>query len=272
MAEDIVEKPADAPEPVVELSPTEQEATATGWVPKEQWKGAEEDWVPAKAYLKYGKVESELKRTRAEASQKEKVIVAMKGYYVNVKEDAKKEVIDALKRQKREAVKNEDYTEVAKLDVQLDELTTNLDRKFAQHDQQVRTFEQQQPVAPPPEFYQWNSENTWYTLGGSDELSKEADILAEAYVKRNPNSAYPELLEWVGKKVKQMYPEKFKPSPRDREAADVNEPGEVVDEPRASKSRPKLTAEQKIAAANFGMTAEEYADGLKQWDKQKGIA
>lgn len=247
---------------------TEKDAMDTGWVPKDQWKGAEEDWVPAKAYLKYGQVESELKRVRSESSQKEKVIGVMKNHYTNVREDVRKEIQDSLRRAKRDAVKAEDYSRVAEIDTQLDEISDNLDRKFKQADAQLNQAQQQVPVGPPPEFYEWNRRNSWYQLNSNEPLSKEADTFAVAYANTHPGGSYTDMLDFVSDKMKRLYPEKFEARPREREA--VNEPGAVLGDGERKKTV-RLSAAEKSAAEAFGMDPVEFAASLKQWDKMKGI-
>ena len=260
-----VEQPETKQTEEPKYTETEAEALATGWVPKDQWKGAEEDWVPAKAYLKYGQVESDLKRVRSEASQKEKVIKSMKDYYLNVKEDAKKEILDTLKRHKREAIKNEDYAEVAKLDVQIDEINDNLDRKFKASDEKVKNIEV--PQGPPPEFFDWNRKNSWYVLGAQDGLTKEADALAIGYAQAYPAAKYDDVLNYVEETIKAKYPQKFE-KPRGR-PTDVNEPGESVGDAKP-KTKVKLTPAERQAAEAFGMTPEEYAAGLQKWESTRG--
>lgn len=273
MAEDVkddvvVDTPKDEDIQTPEYTPVEQEALSMGWVPKDQWKGAEEDWTPAKAFIKYGQLESEHKKTKAEASQKEKVIKSMKDYYLNVKEDAKKEIEDTLKRQKREAIKNEDYARVAEIDLQLDELTDNLDRRFKQRDVGMEK-DTAEVTGPPPEFYEWNKKNSWYQMGKQDGLTKEADVLAVAYAQMNPNAPYQEVLDHVTDRIKKLFPEKFV-NPKER-PADVNEPGETTGDAKSKKSV-RLSEAEKRAAEAFGLSYEDYAKGLKEWDQKKGVA
>jgi hypothetical protein len=268
VVEDVVEN-EDHEQDAPEYSEEEKLALEEGWAPKDKWKGAEDEWVPAKAFLKYGKVESELKRVRSEASQKEKVIKTMKDYYLNVKEDAKKEILDNFKRQKREAIKNEDYAEVAKLDQQIDDLTDSLDRKFKQHDQHMLNAEQVAQT-PPPEFFDWNKRNSWYVLGEQSGLTKEADVLAVSYAQMNPGVKYGEVLKFVEDTIKAKHPDKFQSDTRRPRASDVNDPPEFTGDTK-NKRAVRLRPEEKAAADEFGISYEEYAAGLKQWDKMKGV-
>lgn len=253
-----------------QYSPDELQAMEEGWAPKDKWKGPEDEWVPAKAFLKYGRVESELKRTRSEASQKEKTIKAMKEYYLNMKEDAKKEVLDSFRRQKREAIKNEDYQEVAKLDLQIDELSQNLDRKFKQHDEVLQNVDKSTPT-PPPEFFEWNKKNSWYVLGETGGMTREADALSIAYRQMYPNSSYSDVLNYVEQTIKSRYSDKFDTrNPRKDRPSDVSEPSELNGN-APNKRQVRLKPEEKAAADAFGISYEEYAKGLQAWDKMKGV-
>jgi hypothetical protein len=259
----------DTPEPP-KYNEVEQEAIQSGWVPKDEWKGSEDDWVPAKQFVKRGQLEAELKRQRADGAHKEKVIKSMKDYYLNLKEDAKKEVLDSLKRSHREAIKSEDYVEATKISLQMEEMEDNLDRKFKQHDEQVAQVTA--PVhTPPPEFFEWQNRNSWYKMGQDDEMTIEADQLAVAFAKRNPNKDYIEMLNYVTERMTKMYPEKFMTKQKERVADDVNEPGSVQSK-GDNRSKTKLSPAEKEAAAAFGLTEQEYAEGLRELDKKKGWA
>lgn len=266
---EVIDTPADVEAP--EATPDEQKAMKEGWKPKDKWEGPEDEWVPAKAFIKFGEVQSQLKQAKQDASHKEKVINTMKQFHLQVKEDAKKEVIDTLKRSKRDAVKAEDYQKVAELDLQLDELETNLDNRFKTSDAAMQQLESYN-VQPPPEFFEWNARNSWYKLGGKTELVKEADILATNYIQANPQSRSnpAEVLDYVEKRIKRMFPEEFKNEERERPSAVDDSPRERAE--GNSPRRPRLTEAEKSAAEAFGMTHAEYAEGLKKWDKMKGNA
>jgi hypothetical protein len=263
----VVEEKDDKQSP--EYSEVEQSAIAQGWKPKDKWDGPEDEWVSAKAFIKFGDVQSQLKQVKQEATQKEKVIKSMKDHYVKVKDDAKKEVLDTLKRHKREALKQEDYARVAELDLQLDELQTNLDNKFKASDTQVQQVEASN-VPPAPEFVDWQRKNNWYVPGETTGISADADAIGLAYAHRTPGAKPIDVLKYVETTIKRMYPEKFT-NPARREPAAVDEGVELVVESKG-KSKVRLTEAEKEAARNFGLTEEAYAAGLKQWEKQKGLA
>lgn len=257
----------EEPKVEVKLSPDEEKAVSLGWKPKTEWDGPEDGWVPAKWWLKYGDTEQRVIALEAEQKHKEKVIAAMKGHYLRVKEDTKKELLDTIKRHKAIAIKNEDYQKVAELDLQANDLEANLDNSFKKVDAEVAKTDQ--PTGPSPEFYQWNRENTWYKYGNkSDEMTVEADTLAVGYAQRNPGADYKDVLRYVEDKIKKIFPDKFKPANEPITA--VDEGGTHIEPTRPRKGTIKLDAAQKAAAAAFNMSEEEYAKGLQEYEARKG--
>jgi hypothetical protein len=242
----------------VVLNELELNAVQQGWVPKDQWKGDPEDWTPAKQYLKYGEVEAELK----------------KDFYSNVKEDAKKEVLDALKRAKRDALAKEDYEELAKIDAQMDVVQEGMERSFKKGDQSFKDVEADKPVEPIPEFFEWHKENKWYKLPdareGVDEMSEFADEIAIGYCQRNPGVPAAKVYDYVTQRMKKAYPEAYSNPARKQPPAVDDGGGEKVS--GKAKDTIKLTAEEKAAADNFGMTYEKYAEHLKEYNRRKGAA
>jgi hypothetical protein len=256
----------------VVLSEVEIQAQQQGWVPKDQWKGNPEDWTPAKQFLKYGEVESELKKERREKAHLNKVVTKMKDFYSNVKEDAKKEILDSLKRQKRDALAKEDFEEVAKIDVQMDAVEESIHRTFKKADEEVKRVDADRPVEPIPEFYEWHKENKWYKLPDSrsqdDDASVFADEIALGYVSRNPGLPPQKVYEYVTQRMKKAYPELYS-NPARRAPAPVDDGG---GEKAGGKGKEviRLTPEEKAAADNFGISYEKYAEGLREYEKRKG--
>lgn len=258
------DKPVDdAPK----VSEDEQRAINLGWKPKDQWQGSEDDWVPAKWWLKYGDVEQKAIILEQQDKHKEKVIASMKGHYIRVKEDAVKEALDIIKRQKREAVKNEDYQKVAELDTQADELEVGLRNRFKHNDSDVAKVEQAQ--GPDPDFLEWNRHNNWYKVGSGDQLTVDADTLGIGFKNRNPNATSKEILEYVEGKIKTMHPDKFKKAEPTPSA--VDDGGSNTQSPtRSQGTKYKLSEAEKVAAEAFGISEAEYAKELQKFDQRKG--
>jgi hypothetical protein len=258
----------------IKLSETELAAVQQGWVPKDQWKGDPEDWTPAKQFLKYGDIEAELKRERKEKTHLNKVVSKMKDFYSNVKEDAKKEILDSLKRSKRDALAKEDYEEVAKIDAQMELVEEGITRTFKKADEEVKKVDEGKPAEPIPEFYEWHKENKWYKLPdartGADEASEFADEIAIGYVSRKQGASPADVYKYVTERMKKAFPELYSNPARKQPSAVDDGGGEKVG--GKTKDTVKLTAEEKAAADNFGLSYEKYAEHLKSYEKMKGRA
>jgi len=254
--------------PEVKLTEDETRAISLGWKPKEEWQGDPNDWVPAKWWLRYGDVEQKATALEQENKHKERVLKSMKDHYTRVKEDSIREVLDIVKRQKRVAVQNEDFQKVAELDAQADMLEAGLKGKFAQTDKMVEQAEV--PQGPPPEFYAWNRENSWYTINGGDEMSTKADALAIGYVQTNPKLSYQEVLQKVTNDIKKLFPDKFKKEEPPVTGVDDGGGREASRTTQSKENDYKLTPAEKEAADRFGMSYKDYAAELKAYDKKKG--
>lgn len=251
-------------------SPEEQKAIDLGWKPKDQWQGEEADWVPAKWWLKYGDLEQRAITLESQNKQTDKVLNVLKTRYLRLKEDALKELQNNVKRRKQEAIKNEDYERVAQLDTEAEALTQALEVKF---DENARQMQQEIPNSPPPEFFQWNRENSWYKLGDtSDEMTVEADLLAAAMFAKDKNVPYEHVLKTVTDKIKRLFPDKFKKQESTPSAAAVDEGGSSGSRSRdGGKRSSRLSPLEKEMAARFGMTEEEYAKEQDAYVKRKGV-
>ncbi len=256
-------------EEVVEpqASPEEQRAMELGWKPKDKWEGAPEDWVSAKWWLKYGDLEQQKISLESESKKKERVIGAMKEHYIHVKADAKAELIAQIKRDKQQAVKEENYERVAELDEQIDRINAGLDARFNQRDTELKEVEAE-AVPPDPRFVEWNKHNSWYKLNSKEPMTEYADTIAIGYKARNPNATYEDIFKFVEDSVKSRFPEKFKTMPN----SPVNDGGNNNAPRKPKNSGIKLDEAQKEAARAFGLTEEEYAKSLEEYDRKKGRA
>ena len=253
------------------LTPDEERAIALGWKPQDQWEGDKGDWVPAKFWLRYGDLEQQLIVSREENKHKEKVLKSMQGHYVRVKEDSVKEVRDIIRRQKNEALKNQDYERVAELDAEAHVLEEGMKQKHNAVDQEVIRDIQETP-GPSPEFIAWNRMNPWYQAGSNDPLTQEADALAIGFTRKFPGAAPSAVLQYVEDRIKRTFPEQFRPATKAPAASPVDDGGGEArtTTSRSSKSSYTLSPAEKEAAARFGMSEKEYAEEVVKYDRRKG--
>ena len=202
------DKVEDKVEEVV-VSPTEQTARDQGWVSKEEWvaEGKDADaWRPAKEFVDRGELYKSIHSTKRELKQTQAALTALQKHHTFVFEKAQKQALEELKREKRQAIKNEDFQKLEEVEEKLDELTE-------QHQAEKQAFEQEQAQvavaqgSPYPDFVAWTEQNTWYK--DDEELREYADFKGIKYTQKNPGVPPQEVLDYVAKQVKKQFPEKF---------------------------------------------------------------
>lgn len=192
-----------------------EEATSQGWVPKEKFRGNEEDWVDAKTFVERGKEINPILRQNNERLKREleQLRNQLEDTNISVKEFKKfqEEVMERkiqeyetqikdLKTAKKEAIAVGDGERVVDIDDQIDQL------KEAQRQAKDTPKEVERPKAQPTqEFLEWQEENSWYKE--NRDMQEEADLIGEALFKKGVIGQ--QLLKEVSTRIKRMYPEQF---------------------------------------------------------------
>ena len=194
---------------VVQMSPTETTAREQGWVSKEEWEADGKDgdaWRPAKEFVDRGELYKSIHSTKRELKQTQAALTALQKHHQFVFEKAQKQALEELKREKRQAIKNEDFQKLEEVEEKLEELTE-------QHQVEKQAFEQEQAKvevaqgSPHPDFVAWTDRNTWYS--NDEELREYADFKGIKYTQKNPGVPPQEVLKYVEQQVKKQFPEKF---------------------------------------------------------------
>jgi hypothetical protein len=190
-----------------EVSPIEQEALDQGWMPKEKWVESgknPDDWRGAKEFKERGeffKVINSLKRDQKQTKAAHDALVRHHQY---VFEKARIQAIDDLKKERRQAMRNEDLDRVEQIEDQIEKEQS----QFAQERAQLAASQQAAAQAgPPAEFEAWKSTNTWYDT--NQELREYADDVGIAYIARYPTAKPDEVLKVIDTKMRKQFPDKF---------------------------------------------------------------
>ena len=211
MTEEVkIDKVEEVEEVVAEvvLSPTETTAREQGWVSKEEWvaDGKDEDaWRPAKEFVDRGELYKSIHSTKRELKQTQAALGALQKHHAYVFEKAQKAALEELKREKRIAIKNEDFQKLEEVEESIEELTEQQKTEALEFQKEQQTVQTQPDVHP--DFAAWQSDNAWYTK--DDELRDYADFKGIRYTQNNPGIAPQKVLEYVTKEVKKQFPEKF---------------------------------------------------------------
>lgn len=205
MAEDQVidQEVVDTPQ----LSVDEERASQHGWVPKEQWQGDPNEWIPAKVFNMRGDFFGRIAKDKKEISELRQTV----GYLVEERQSAfesgYKRGLAELRAERREALEAGDVDKVEQIEDKIDEFKEEHATKKQEFEKKV--VENKQPENPV--YDSWAAENDWYMANPTlttyaNEVSQE--IVSQAQAK-GVQVDYPKLLQEITRKVKQKFPEKF---------------------------------------------------------------
>ncbi len=254
---------------VVNTKVTEQTTTTTsiedvareqGWRPKEEYDGDPAKWVSAETFVAKGELIEKIEALGKELKNQRKTNSMLMEHHKKVQESEFKRAVEYLKAQKKEAYERGDVDKIIELDDQITEVR-------ATQKLQATQVAQEQTDEPHPDFVAWSNNNKWYK--NDSELREEADVLGLAYAQRNKDKTPTQVLEYVEKQIKKMYPEKFTNPNRSKPSA-----VEGSGTPSGSKTEDyPLTEEERRVMNTFIrsniMTKEEYIRDLKKIKGEK---
>jgi len=245
-------------------SQTEKEARIFGWVPKEEFRGSEDDWVDAEVFVKRGKEINPILRKNNELlmkklDEKAKEIDSIKASVEEFKQFQKESFerktaeyeiqIAELKSKKREAIAEGNGDAVVDIDDQIDSL------KEAQREAKAEA-KAKADVPPPaqasipddPELQSWLGRNQWF--GSDTEMTEMANGLGSSVRKQFPHLTGRDFLDKLDDRIKEYFPHKFTGNKAKGSAVDssgsVRGPGSS-----GKKSYDNLPADAKQACDRF---------------------
>ena len=278
MAEDQVQdqQPDNAPEAD---NGVEKEARLFGWVPKEEFRGSETDWVDADTFVKRGKEinpilrknnELLMKRLDEQAKQLESLKSDTEEWKKFQKDafDRKQTELQAqiveLKAQKKTAIAEGNGELVVDIDDQLDKIK-----------EEQREAKEESKAPPPaattavdPELSSWLERNTWF--GQDSEMTNVSNGLGAAVRQQFPNLTGRAFLDKLDERIAAYFPEKTSLGKKARGSA-VDSTGNVRSGGSSGKKTyDNLPAEAKAACDKFvkqGLfkTKQEYVDNY-DWE------
>lgn len=185
---------------------SEKSAMASGWLPKDQWQGDPEDWIPAKQYLRNGELFGRINTYKHKIQHLEKSVDALVKHNEKVFEAGYKAAEAELKAARKVALQEGDHDRVEQIEEKIDDLKK-------EHEQQKTELRKEvaQPQAPNPAWEPWLEQNQWYAK--SAEMRGFADGAAREIVEtakaKGVEVRFEDLLTEVGRKVKSRFPENF---------------------------------------------------------------
>lgn len=174
----------------------EDRAKEQGWRPKEEYEGDPDKWVSAETFIAKGELIERIESLGKELKNTKKAMTMLQEHHQRVKETEFKNAVAYLKAQKKEAYEKGDVDAIIDIDEKLAEVKeTQKAQREALQEENV-----------PHEFQEWVSKNKWYDQ--YPDLKETADDIGIAYANRTKKPPQ-EVLEYVEKQIKRMYPEKF---------------------------------------------------------------
>ena len=237
--EEIIEEVQEEAAPKEPEIPQEiiNRAKMMGHIPKEEFRGDPEKWVPADKYAEnlmpilrsqLGKYETEISSLKStlEAQRKttEKILKMSEKSQKIAYEQAKKDIM----REQAQAVSDGDVEKWQKLEEKKESLP------------QPEVIVAEEPKNPI--YDQWAAQNSWINEPDSD-MAIFANSYGPIVQEKYPNISYPELLKKVEEKVKEVFPQKF--SNPNRQNQTVVDTGAPTTPSKSKKTYNNLPADAK---------------------------
>jgi len=203
---------------------TEKEARIFGWVPKEEFRGSDTDWVDAEVFVKRGKEINPILRKNNELlmkklDEKAKEIDSIKASVEEFKafqqesferKAAEYEVqIAQLKSQKREAIAAGDGDLVVDIDDQIDSLKDAQKEAKAEAKKKAEEpakTEAQVSIPNDPDLQSWLGRNQWF--GDDVEMTDVANGLGSSVRRQFPHLSGRAFLDKLDEKIVEYFPHK----------------------------------------------------------------
>jgi hypothetical protein len=241
-----------------EVVTPEEQAREHGWVPQEEWRGAPDQWRPAKEFNERGEMIGKLiheqksnTSLRTEVDELKDSIRILGEHNKKVKEQARTEALEELKNLKKEALRDHDVDSVVEIDDKIADLKAT----------------PAEPSAPANSAVvdAWTAENTWYT-GNETQAAAFDGILArivnaDPALRDDPKAA----LAKATVAMKKDFPSIFGST---RTMQTALEPGEPAAQKKEGKyTKGQLSNEQRLVAERMirqgvPITIDEYAQQL----------
>lgn len=239
-----------------EFTETENRAREQGWVPKDEWTG-EGKWRDAEAFLDRGELFGKIDAQNREIKSTRQALQALQQHYAKVSETEYKRALETLKKEKKEALLENDADGVLEAD-----------EKIAALREGVRQAPVQQaaPAGPHPEFVTWLTKNPWYQ--SNTVMAAAADQLGRELAAQGKSPA--EVLRDVEREIRKEFAHKFTNPARDKPGA-VEGGGSTGSGGKGERVQLSEVEEQvmKKLVGNGVLTKEQYlADIRKQRERQ----
>jgi len=272
--EQVVEQQQEAPE-------YESEAKAQGWVPKDDFRGSENDWVDAETFVRRGreimpilrknneKLLKELAEAKKAANEAREAALEFKQFQKEQYERKSKDLetqLEQLKMAKRDAINTGDGDRVLAIDDAMDAIKEERLEAKAEVKKAEEAAKATPQITEDPMLNAWIDRNDWF--GKDTKMTAVANSLGVELRRENPSLIGEAFLKKLDEELAEMIPEKFgkKKTPNPMEGTSSTNTRPVTG---GKKSYNSLPPEAKAACDRFTkqglMTREQYVADY-DWD------
>lgn len=242
------------------VSPIEEKAREMGWRPKDEWEGDPDEWRDAKEFVDRKPLYEKIDHQNREIKEMRKAINALQGHYQKVRETEYARAMEDLRTEYKKALREGDEDKIIEAQEKM------ADVKAEQKAAEIAA-KQAQKTAPnlSPEFVKWVESNSWY--GQDQEMRILADQIGVSFVRSNPEKTAQDMLNYVSKRMRNLYPEKFRNLNRDKESlVDTGSSGSkklVTKKDDFTLTDEEVTVMKALVRQGV-MTEEEYKQDIKK--------
>ena len=242
-----------------------KEARIFGWVPREEFRGSDEEWVDAEVFVKRGKEinpilrknnETLMKKLDEKTKEIDSIKASVEEFKKFQKESNDRKVVELevqiaeLKTRKREAIAEGNGDLVVDIDDQLDEIKEA--QREAKSDAKKKAEDDAAPpqttVPDDPALQDWLGRNKWF--GEDADMTEVANGLGASVRKQFPHLSGQAFLDKLDDKIVEYFPHKVLGNKARGSAVDSS--GDVrSNSGSGKKSYDNLPADAKAACDRF---------------------
>lgn len=212
-----------------ELDEVTQEAISMGWRPKEEYEGPEEDWIDAAEFVGRAPLYNNLNKQKKRIKRLEKAINELAEHNRRIAVATKEQHLDDLKQARREAMKEDDFDAIEKIDEEIQ-----------------KTSSTEVPASIDPVFQDWLDDNEWYI--DDPDMAAIANSHGMRLKQLSPDTPAEEILNKVTEYIKKKFPDNFGVP---KETKKVMPNGGDSPPRRSTKSTYQPTPEERKMAREF---------------------
>lgn len=188
-------------------TPDPQEALARqgGWVPQDDWIGQGKDpalWRDAQIFNERGEFMRKISNLSKRVKSQDETLSQLAEHHKKVAEFERNKVLNELKKQKVDALRDDNHERVVEIDDEINDL-----KAMQIPDVQVNVNDARAELEESAKA--WVGRNQWYEH--DQDLRAQANIFMAGYRANNPQATPERIFEFAETQIRKSNPDKFRP-------------------------------------------------------------